>query len=584
MKDPLQMTQTPFEVLNVKPNASVTEKRKALIEAIATGHVSANKAKRAFDELHRPLEQAKRLILQYPLDGLRRVIPNPMRDSSILSPARRAYTAEMWQQYLCDEFPDIQTIHCLAVLWYWWSLYEEHRMKTLVTAAPVYDIIKKDNFTKQDLIRTIRAAEGVECDPTNYSNCTHHNCPWLEDCRSSAPPLEEMWHKLIGYWSALAAAQEFWNKWPGVSDTEAGELRNTFINSLHQELVALSQYYGHIIKTGRNKGVKNELAELPGVGSSGAEALLSAGISSLSEVAWGGIRKLSDILNISLEKAQEILTYARGTILSSSSLSRRYRLLDLMLATEIETAEAMAKVGMRTNHGTVRCGVLMLHSLGLIEIVQAQVRNTLERYPNNKGLQKLCNALSQHFSITVLIANDKAAEALQIIEHLPANQSCSADVSQLKVQALDLLAEQQESLGHIEDAIISWATVLKYTGDTDVRQRTENKIITLCRSYTATAMHKAEFDRAVSVIEMALQIVGHRDLKLALGELLYQRAKNKYQCLQEGKNGLRRIILQPDIPDLRKILTDLRQAEELGVYSARKEADFVKKLIEQLEL
>lgn len=584
MKDPLQMTRTPFEVLNVEPGASKAEIRKALVEVLASGRISANEAKRAFDALCRPLEQAKRMVLQYPAKGLERLIPNPMRDSNILSPARRADTAHAWQRHLCKTFPDMQTTHCLAVLWYWWSIYEEQRIKALVEVAPPSYIIAKDTFTKYDLIRTVRMAEGVTCDPTDYRNCPHNDCPWLGDCQSSAPTLEEMWQRVIGYWGTLAAAPQFWSGWPGLSDAEAIELRRTSVNSLHQELVALSQYYSQLVEASKAAGTKDELSELPGVGPSGAEDLRGAGVSSLSEVDRGGIRQLSDILRISLDKAQEILTHARGIILSGSSLPRRYRALDLILTTEIETAEAMAKVGMRAGHGSVCCGVLMLHYLGLFDTVRAKVCDTLQLHPNNKGLQKLCDALSQHFSVAVLIANDKPAEAIQTIEQLPAYQSNCPEVLLLKVQALDLLAEQQKSLGHIEDALVSWADVLKYACSTDVKQKTQDKIVSLCKSYTADAIRKVELDRAISVIEMAQQIVEHRDLELSLGELLYQRAKKNYQCLQEGSDGLRRVILQPDLPDLREILTDLKQAMKLGISSAKNDVIFLEQLIKDLEL
>lgn len=584
MKDPLQMTRTPFEVLNVEPGASKADIRKALVEVLAAGRISANEAKRAFDALCRPLEQAKRLILQYPAEGLGRLIPNPMKDSSILSPARRADTAQAWQRHLCKTFPDLLTTHCLAVLWYWWSLYEEQRIKALIKAAPTPDVIAKDTFTKHNLIRTVRMAEGVTCDPTDNRNCPHGDCPWLGDCQSSAPTLEEMWHRVISYWGALASAPEFWSGWPGLSDAEVNELQRTFVNSLHQELVALSQYYSQLIETSKSIGAKDELAELPDVGADGARALRRAGICSLNEVIRGGIRQLSGILDISLERAQEILAYARGTMLSDSSLPRQYRALDLLLATEIETAAAIAKVGMRTRRGSVHCGALMLRNLGLIDAVQGKVRDTLQLHHNNKGLQKLCGALSQYFSIAVLIANDKPVEALQAIEYLPENQSHSSEVLQLKVQALDLLAEQQESLGHIEDALVSWAKILTQTNDKDIKQRTRDKIVSLCKSCTAEAIRSADLERVIPVIEMAQKIVDHKDLQLALGELVYQRAINKYKSLQEGRDGLRRVILQPDLPDLRKILADLRRAEQLGIYSARGEADFVEKLIQEMEL
>jgi len=584
MKDPLQTIPTPFEVLNVEPDASKAEIKMALIETLAARRVPAHEAKKAFDSLSHPLEQAKRLILQFPAEGLGRLIPNPMRDRNVLSPARRADTAEAWQRQLSRTFPDIETIHCLAVLWYWWTLYEEHRIKALAEAALASCTVAEGTFTKHDLIRAACAADGVTCDPTDYRNCVRKDCPWLEDCRSSAPGPEEMWHRVIAYCGALAAAPEFWSGWPGVSESEANELRERFVNSLHLELVALSRYYSRLIKACKGAEVKDELAELPGVGPGGAEDLRRAGVCSLGEVVRGGIRQLSGILNVSMERAQEILARARRTMLNGSALPGRYLALNLMLATEMETAAAMAKVGMRTMHGNIHCGVLMLHNLGLMDTVRAKVRHMLQLNPNNKGLQRLCDALSRHFSIAVLVANDKPAEALLAIEHLPVNHDHCPEVLQLKVQALDLLAEQQESLGHVEDALVSWADVLKYAGSKDLEQRTRDKIVSLCKSYTAEALRSADLDRAISVIKMAENIMKHGDLQLALGELLYQRAIRTFSGLREGRDGLRRVILQPDLPYLREIMGDLRQAVQLGISSAKNEAIFLEKLIRELEL
>ncbi|OHB67580.1 MAG: hypothetical protein A2Y77_10020 [Planctomycetes bacterium RBG_13_62_9] len=582
MKDPLQTEQTPFETLGVEPGASRTEVQKALVDILATESLPANEAKKAFDALSHPLEQAKRLMLQYPAQGLQELTPNPMRDTSVLSPGRRAETAAAWQRQLSRTFPDLRATHCLGVLWYWWTLHEEMRVRDLIEAGDAIQVTAEGAFTKRGLLQAACRAAGIACSASGNRDCTRTECPWIEDCRSSAPPLEEMWRRVIACWSTLAAASEFWRGWPGLAESYADRLRERFLNSLHQELMRLGQYYSRLGEA-RKDAARDKLAELAEVGRSGAETLRKAGIGSLSELVRGGVRPLSELLGIGREKAHAILTDARRAMLNESSLSAQYRTLDLMLTTEMETAVAMAGVGMRTAQGAIRCGTLMLQDLGLLDAVQAKVRDTLKANPTNKGLRRLDNALSRHFSVTVLIHNDRPAEALQVIEQLPAEKSRCPEVLRLKVQALDGLARQRHSLGQMEDALFHWAEALRCADDRDVTQSLRDDIVSCCKSYAATAMRRGEWDRGVSLMEMAMGLVEHKDLQLLLGEFLYRHAIRVFQGLQEGRDGLRRVILQPDLPILRKILAELNRAAQLGVGSATKDAKMVEELISTLD-
>jgi len=582
MKDPLQTVSTPFEVLGAEPDASTAEIRKAFMHTLAARRVPANTVKMAFDALSRPLERARRRILQFPPEILQRLIPNPMKDRSVLSPSRRAETAAAWERHLKKTFPDLQTTHCLAVLWYWWTLYEEQRIQALIEAGGNTGALAEGGLFKPDLLRRARKAEGVICDPLRNQHCEHKECPRSEDCHSSAPPIEKMWHKLIGYWGTLAAAREFWNGWEGVSESDAGKLTNEFVNSLHNEFLASSRYYSRLLQPGNEAGAEDELTKLPDVGAHEAAALRSAGLSSLGTVVRGGMRRLADVLGISLDKAREILVSARTALSSNSALSGQYRALPLVFATEMETAEAMAKVGVGTRQGAVRCGAVMLHNLGLLDTVRSKVRDAMQISPENQGLQRLYNALSRHFSVSVLIANERPEEALQTIERLPAEDRNCEEVLQMKSHAFDLLARQQVGMGQIEDALASWTEALTCNCDVDARKKIRAKIVSTCKS-RASVMQDLDLARAISLLELGLQLVEHQDLHLAMGELLNQRAIRMFRSLQEGSNGLRRVILQQDLPVLRNILADLKRAVEIGIASAGKHAKVVQELIDDLD-
>ena len=134
MKDPLQTSETPYEVLGIEPGLSDEDLRKAYFEAIRK-RVPAAKATEAYNTLRRPVERARIALTQYDVNALKQLNPCPIDGDPALQVSHRAATAKAWENRLKETFPEAGTIHSLAVLWYWWTQHEEQRYSLIVDAV-----------------------------------------------------------------------------------------------------------------------------------------------------------------------------------------------------------------------------------------------------------------------------------------------------------------------------------------------------------------------------------------------------------------------------------------------------------------
>ena len=218
MKDPLHIGSTPYETLGVGRGAAKAEVEKAFAEALRH-HVPPHVAQAARDALVRKEKRTERAlcdVLLYEDECLARLTPNPLEDASGLSPRKRLASARAWEQQLKRGFPDVGIAHSLGVLWYWWAMHEEQRQDALVSALPVEQLADKQS--KSGLLKAACAKNGARCEPGGR-NCERTDCVWREDCYSSAPPLEEMWGRVIAYWSMLSVSPDLWDG-QGLSQAE----------------------------------------------------------------------------------------------------------------------------------------------------------------------------------------------------------------------------------------------------------------------------------------------------------------------------------------------------------------------------
>jgi len=246
MKDPIQTIETPYEILGLKPGTSKPEIDRAYMAALGRG-VTANEAKNARDALVRyPVERAWYDLREYDDQSLRQLAPSPHDDASVLLPARRASTAQAWEDLLKREFPNLGSVHSLAVLWYWWAMYEEQRVLAILEVARKDADMAKTDLSKGALLRCARKAEGIDCDPRKSKNCQVADCPWRDDCLPLIPSTKEMWERVIAYWGMLNANASFWDGFSGIDKTENEKLKDKAVKSLQDELLKLAQRYQDI--------------------------------------------------------------------------------------------------------------------------------------------------------------------------------------------------------------------------------------------------------------------------------------------------------------------------------------------------
>lgn len=583
MKDPLQTSQTPYEVLDVEPGIDDAALRLAFMKALKKG-AQAPIAKAALDNLRRPVERAKIDLTQYNPTALSKLTPDPVSDVLTLKPSNRMSTASAWESRLKETFPEVGTIHSLAVLWYWWTEYEEQRFSKIFEEASRSKVVNRGKTNKQLLLREICKAKGFKCDPENWSTCTHGDCPWLDDCSSPAPLLAQMWQKVIAYWNTLAIMPEFWTSFSDLSKSQTEQLKRGFLDSLHNKLLDLSQRYSNKFAMDANQSSENELANIPwGWGKmtpSLQQALRDAGIKSIGDILRAGVQKLSGIKGIDQARAEQVLEYTRKIRQDNAELPEQYRMLAQLSSTEQRTAQAVIEVGVkRKNDKEVRCGVIMLRDLGFLEAVKKQLDLKLQQMHSNLRLESLKEHLSPYISIILMLNDKKAESALEAIECLPDSDRNSEEVSVLKARAFHIIATQKVSVKKYNEALANWKVALKHAGSDPLSKGIRKEIVASCQS-RAASLQKKQPEQAIAILEEALTLVpDDNKLKRTLGDTLAIRgidAVNKTQKQIEQKKGLTSEVLN----DLENALADLEKAAKMGSGIATKNLEQVRRLVE----
>ncbi len=230
MKDLLQTSQTPYDILCLEPGASGADIDRAFkLGLVKRGNVQ--KLTMAKNILQRQDERLLLDLLRYDPRKFNGLDPNPQLDDSILRVVNRATTAEAWTNQLRSVFPDIDMVRHLAVFWYWWAVYEEERLAALAKAMNGQGSLKGDS--KHEWLAIIRSTEGVVCDARNSRSCTSSDCQWQEDCLPEIPDVDVLWQKVIAYWVTLIRNLDQWQV-EGLVITAS--LQKTLQESLEKQL------------------------------------------------------------------------------------------------------------------------------------------------------------------------------------------------------------------------------------------------------------------------------------------------------------------------------------------------------------
>ncbi|MGH8548420.1 MAG: hypothetical protein ACRERU_07435, partial [Methylococcales bacterium] len=195
MKDPLQSQPTPYEILGIAPGCSTTE----INEAFRTGLVrraNVPKLTHAKQTLERPQERALVDLFLYDEPALAKLEPNVLSDPNLLESANRQATARAWEIRCRRTFPDLNVIHCLAVLSYWSAVSESERL-----------------------------AEGGTRDSANASS-------W-----------DQRWQAALGYWVMLMIDPDFLRMQTSVPAGIQKDLRTAVIQRLASDLHRFKQHH-----------------------------------------------------------------------------------------------------------------------------------------------------------------------------------------------------------------------------------------------------------------------------------------------------------------------------------------------------
>jgi len=567
MKDPLQTEKAPWAVLGIQPDADKATVEEAFLNAF--GRIPPIKATRARDAMLNPVKRARYELLYFDDAVLAGLIPNPVADTSALDAAKRMSTAVQWENQLKKRFPDPAISRSIAVLWYQWTLHEEERLCALVAAAAKAGTVKNVKPAKRDLLRQIRRAEGVTCQPGDHQ-CVELSCSWRQDCLSSAPPLEEMWRKVIAYWSMLAHTSHFWDGGLRISQPHGDTLQKEFLEELRSRLLTLRQRYSSALEGNNEVSASQQLEGLACVGAKTAKALAEAGITTLRDVVRVGSQGVMKAKGITRKSAEEIVKAAEAALEEQSAPSRQYFELGVDLACELESAEAMAGFGARTPAGKICCGVLMLKYMGLLETMRSQVRAAALKGSSTAAKLEKC-IVPGYLRVQVLLRDNKPEEALSAIDSMPADERKSPEIVELRTKALMVLGKKRESVDRIEDALDCWEQALRGEHTRAMDNELRNQIVSSCLE-AANSKKVKETDRAIDILEHGYRIVRDEKLQVLLAEMLNHRGVatfDKGQELLKGKNG-KRPSTREVMPVFEKGIADLRRARDLGSKDAAK--------------
>lgn len=413
MKDPLQTEKTPYEILDVGLDANAKDVLGALAQLMRTRPRDMRAGMQAKNVLTDPESRAVVDILHYNPRWVGSLTPSPLDDASVLLPDRRAATAKAWEQYLYQHFPDIDVTHSLAVLWYWWAFYEEERFIRLIDAAQKGGADLPDTLSKEKLLKAIRKAEGVSCNPAPGNECQNLDCPWREDCYPETHPLPVMWQRVIAYWVKLLNTAEFWGELNQGYAEIAGQVKTRFLSSLENKLDSFEKRYRQ--------------RQTPGLIVQYTELLLTLSVEDK-------IAKLMTKVGVRVKRHNAKMCC--GTLM-------------LQQIGILEAAQRQVDAAIK-------------------ESPDGSLRNSLT---------SLRRALSPYFKIANLIWAKKPDEALAAIEKLPPQERETDEVLELKASALIEKAQQQADTDNVDKALDNWGEALKTTANPDIQKEAREGIV-----------------------------------------------------------------------------------------------------------
>lgn len=248
--------------------------------------------------------------------------------------------------------------------------------------------------------------------------------------------------------------------------------------------------------------------------------------------------------------------------------AKRYKEYELLFNTEMKTAQKLSRAGVQLSRGrrlyTISCGRMMLEHVGMLGSVQEQLERIIQNYPENEELRKLADSLSPHFSIAVLIDENKFDEAIKEIKKLPLEEQGKEEILRLLAKSYLYKGKQLFSLNKYEDALDCWEKGLD-TGQ--LGEELKDAIVSNCKTVSASLQNN-DPETAIMILEKALKLVKNKELQLILGQILNQQGVLLINEAQRKLESKKKDSLSSVINEVEKGISYFERAANLGFEQA----------------
>jgi tetratricopeptide (TPR) repeat protein len=263
---------------------------------------------------------------------------------------------------------------------------------------------------------------------------------------------------------------------------------------------------------------------------------------------------------------------------------RRMELLDLELAAELRTAEALKRVADSLSRQGRKaqippfCGVLMLKHLEQLEVAQKLMALVQTTQTNQESTEQLRWCLSPWVFPWVMVQERRCEEAIEWLKKELKKDSSSQECNDLMAIAMLERGKVQSVSGDIMEAVKSWKAALKH-----VRARKKMADEIRKTAEDESAKHAARLadsegakgiETAIKMLEKVREFADTKRVRFALSDMLRRQGNMKWNnanhnsAREEAVSLLRKAFkLSPENGEAKSALSSLLSGLGVSVYN-----------------
>lgn len=244
LRDPLQEERTAYELLGVEIDAQDRAIKTAFRMAFARREEQPRKLQQANKDLLNPLERILIDVALYDPDSVRQFSPGLVDSRACLELDQRPTTAESWRRQLEGQFPKLELIHSLGVLWYWWAIHAGNHTAALAESLHAHGKPAEDKTSRPTLLRrNSRLDKTSPCNPSKGPTCPLVDCPTRQACMHLDVGVQDAWQRAIAYWSTMLATESFWIEPAKRVGADPMQARDTMEKTIQDHLFRLTDRF-----------------------------------------------------------------------------------------------------------------------------------------------------------------------------------------------------------------------------------------------------------------------------------------------------------------------------------------------------